>query len=207
MGLFNGIKTRKLDKDLVVFESVGNYKVYEPDSEIWEEIIEMFKDVEQNRNEDGEFVSTFGKESTIKLFRLLTNIDMTEKLYNEYATKRNVRLALVQQYLVQVIQSYIKLGFTAAENEKLSDDLGVEKPKNRNDKTVILEQMKQNEAKRKEEQGVVAELIEGEFVQGANSIYKATKNLEDMTDEELDIEIARLEKIAKIKKLKAESGE
>ena len=207
MGLFNGIKTRKIDKDLVVFESVGNYKVYEPDSEIWEEIIEMFKDVEQNRNEEGEFVSTFGKESTIKLFRLLTNIDMTERMYDEYATKRNVRLALVQQYLVQVIQNYIKLGFTAAENEKLSYDLGVEKPKNRNDKTVILEQMKQNEIERKEKQIITAETVDGELVLNTNNNYKTDKNIEDMTDEELDTEMARLEKIAKIKRLKAELGE
>lgn len=209
MGILNGIKTRKVNGDLDVFETVGNYKVFEPNEEIWKQVVELFSQADQDRIEDGQYVSTFGKEATIQLFRLLTNIDMTEKMYDTYATKRNVRLMLVQQYIIEVVQTYLKLGMITIENEKLSQDIGVEsKPKNRNDKTVILEQMKKNETERKAQE-IVAEGIEnGHIVEvSSDHIAEVSKKVDAMTDDELDIELARLEKIAKIKKLQAELGE
>lgn len=205
MRILNGIKTRKMSEELEVFEKVGKFEVYEPNEAIWHEITELFFKADQDKTEDGQYISSFSKEATIQLFRLLTNIDMTEKMYDTYATKRNARLMLVQQYVIEVIQTYLKLGMASIENEKLSQDLGIIDPKNRNDKNVTLEQIGQHEMEGKEEQGIAADVItEGYIVTEADHI---TKKIEDMTNEELDIELARLEKIERIKALKEKVGE
>ena len=208
MGILNGIKTKKVNEEMEIFEKVGKYVVYEPSEEVWAEITDLFTQADQEKLDDGRYQTTFGKEATIKLFQLLTNIDMTEKTYDTYATKRNVRLMLVQQYIIEVVQTYLKLGMTSIENERLGEDLGVEKPKNRNDKTVILDKMRKNEAERKAKEIVDKGIETGHIVEVVSDhIPDVGKKVEDMTDDELDAELKRLEKIAKVKRLQAELGE
>lgn len=187
MGILNGIKTRKMDREMEVFESVGNYKVYEPDEETFKQVIDLFSEAEQDKMEDGQYVSSFGREATIQLFRLLTNIDMTEKMYDTYATKRNVRLMLVQQYIIQVVQNYLKLGMAVVENEKFAEEMEVEtKSQNRNDKTVILDKWKEKENERK------AQEIVNEGIENGHIVEVGEKSIDD--------EIASLERKLKEKK-------
>lgn len=195
MGILNSIKTRKVNEELEIFEKVGKYEIYEPSNEIWSEITELFSQADQDKIEDGQYVSTFGKDATIQLFRLLTNIDMTEKVYDTYATKRNVRLMLVQQYVIEVVQTYLKLGMTTIENEKLSEELGVDKPKNRNDKTVILDQWKEKETERN-----TPKIIGGEIKNGNIVLAGEVKQPEIAPIHNIDDEIADLERKIKEKK-------
>lgn len=181
--LTNGIKTRKMSEELEIFEKVGKYEVYEINEDMWKEISELFSKAEQEKMGDGQYNTTFGKEASIRLFNILTNIDMTESTYEKYATKRNGRLALVQQYISEVINTYLLIAVKSVENAKLSEGLGVEKPKNRNDKVVILEQMKKNETERKAQEVVDEGIENGHIVE-----IGETKSIDNIDDEIADLE-------------------
>lgn len=214
MGILSGfknkiiaVKTREINEELDIFEVIDDkYVVYEMYDKAIDEITEMFNQIEIEKKSDENYIREFSKESTIKLFNLLTNIEMDEYTYDRFSKKSNARLMAVKVTIEKLLTMNLNTGNTDIENNKR---LGVEsKPKNRNDKPVILEQWKEKEAERKAQEVVDKGIENGHIVEvGSDHIAEVSKKVDAMTDDELNAELARLEKIAKIKKLQAELGE
>lgn len=207
-----GFKTKKVDFDESSLRRViGRYEVYQPETK--EQILACAECVDGLASE-GDAMSKI--PYLVTAINSITNLEVTEddiryELNRKFSDNDFISiLSAVQIVLMSLrdrVDTHVELDEVLNAKGFSYEDV-IEENKNRNDKTVILEKMKKNETERKAQEIVDKGIEDGHIVEvGSDHIAEVSKKVDAMTDDELNAELVRLEKIAKIKKLQAELGE
>ena len=182
------ILKKTIDRDFTgceLFNQIGEFKVYYPQTE--EKMKKFIELTSKSDIKDGEVAFT-SEDVVCEMFELLTNVDVDKCIRGK--EKLSFKLATVLNYVQEVIFDTFELMLSQQRVDSAKERLGLDESKivtkkNRNDREVIIEQMKEIESERK------------------------NKEQEDkvLDDENLDSQIVELEKQRKILELKKQIEE
>ena len=195
-----GLRTKKVsftEDDL--YYSGNGIKVYTPNTpESLQEVYNIASESIKIKDiKDEEEKNKLTIEIMVKYINLLTNIDITVDEYIKFSNKGKYRIKFItlDNVLGSLLEELMEMLNTKVET-LTEDEIKEINKKNRNDKDVILAQMKENEMERK------AKEIEQQGIDNDNIVIvgeESEDDLDNLTLEELQ-EIERRETIRRIRK-------
>ena len=195
-----GLRTKKVsftEDDL--YYSGNGIKVYTPNTpESLQEVYNIASESIKIKDiKDEEEKNKLTIEIMVKYINLLTNIDITVDEYIKFSNKGKYRIKFItlDNVLGSLLEELMEMLNTKVET-LTEDEIKEINKKNRNDKDVILAQMKENKMERK------AKEIEQQGIDNDNIVIvgeESEDDLDNLTLEELQ-EIERRETIRRIRK-------
>lgn len=195
-----GLRTKKVsftEDDL--YYSGNGIKVYVPNTpESLQEVYNIASESIKIKDiKDEEEKNKLTIEIMVKYINLLTNIDITVDEYIKFSNKGKYKIKFItlDNVLGSLLEELMEMLNTKVETLK-EDEIKEINKKNRNDKDVILAQMKENEMERKTKE------IEQQGIENGNIVIvgeESEDDLDNLTLEELQ-EIERRETIRRIRK-------